>query len=95
MINYEVIFLIKGRINEQRAGTIFEGIVKSYSKASKILQADFKGKKQLAYPVRRNTHGYFCVINFGVDNFKTSIALEEILRTNDNVLKFITIRMED
>lgn len=93
MNKYESIFIIKGRINEKKAGEEFEKIVKDFSLCVSIVDTDFRGKKKLAYPINKNTQGYFCVINFETKNNAGEIAeLETELKYNENVLKFIIVR---
>ena len=95
MIDYEVYFIIKGRIKQEKAEQEFEKIAKQYNEIVKIKEANFVGKRKLAYSVKNNTEGYFGVIKFSVEIKEIAFKSGEILRTNDNVLKFITIRMED
>lgn len=96
MNKYESVFLIKGRIKQEKAEKEFEKITKEYSKIVKIVEADFRGKRKLAYSVKKNTEGYFCIIDFETKNNAGEIAeLETELKYNENVIKFITVKMED
>lgn len=93
--NYVVYFIIKGRIEQAEAEKIFEEITREYSKTVEILKTDFVGKRKLAYSVEHNTEGYFGIIDFEVNDKPIAYDTEEILKANDNVLKFMTIRKED
>lgn len=96
MNKYESVFLIKGRINEEKAEKEFENITKEYSKIVEIIETNFMGKRELAYPIRKNANGYFCVIDFKAENHDISAKAENILKGHtENVLKFITVKMED
>ena len=96
MKKYESIFIIKGRINQAKAEAEFEKILKEFHKNVNITKHEFVGKRKLAYSVKRNTEGYFCVIDFETENNAGEIAeLETILKHNDNILKFITIKKEE
>lgn len=95
-MKYESMFIIKGRINEEKAKKEFENIVKEYSKIVEITKADFVGKRKLAYSLRKNTEGYFGIIDFEALSYKKSVEAENILKNHtENVLKFITVKMED
>lgn len=58
-MKYESMFIIKGRINEEKAKKEFENIVKEYSKIVGIIKADFVGKRKLAYSLRKKHRGIF------------------------------------
>ena len=96
MNKYESIFLIKGRIKQEKAEKEFEKITKDFSLCVNITNTDFRGKRKLAYSVKKNTEGYFCIIDFETKNNAGEIAeLETELKYNENVIKFITVKMED
>lgn len=95
MFNYQVYFIIKGRIKQGKAEQEFEKISKQYDKMVQIKEANFVGKRKLAYSVKNNTEGYFGVIKFSVETKEIAFKSEEILQANDNILKYITIREEN
>ena len=51
------------------------------------------GKKRLAYEVKNNKEGYYTIFNF-YGKSEDIVDLERKYRTDDNILKFITIRQE-
>lgn len=93
-MKYESILIIKGRIKEEKAEKEFENIVREYGKIVGIIRADFEGKRKLAYPLRKNTEGYFGIIEFEALTHNKSAEVETILKANaENVLKFITLKI--
>lgn len=95
-MKYESMFIIKGRINEEKAKKEFEKITKDFSLCVNITNTDFRGKRKLAYSVKKNTEGYFGIIDFETKNNAGEIAeLETELKYNENVIKFITIKIGD
>lgn len=95
-MKYESMLIIKGRIKEEKAKKEFENIVREYGKIVGIIKADFMGKKKLAYPIRKNTEGYFAIIEFEALTYNKSAEVETILKANaENVLKFITLKIGD
>lgn len=95
-MKYESMLIIKGRINEEKAKKEFENIVKEYGKIVGIIKADFLGKRKLAYLIRKNTHGYFAIIEFEALTHNKSVEVETILKAHtENVLKFITLKIGD
>lgn len=95
-MKYESILIIKGRIKEEKAEKEFENIVREYGKIVGIIRADFEGKRKLAYPLRKNTEGYFGIIEFEALTHNKSAEVETILKAHaENVLKFITLKIGD
>lgn len=51
------------------------------------------GLKKLAYEVKGNKEGYYLLFNFEDITEKIKI-LEDYYRQNDNILKFITVKLD-
>lgn len=52
------------------------------------------GKKRLAYRVGKHHHGIFIYLNYLAAG-DTVAEVERILKYDDNILKFITVKLED
>lgn len=104
MKNYENVYILKGSLTEEQAKNEIEEIkkyfknVKLYKDSSDILNlfnnaiSGYQGKKNLAYEVKGEKQGYYFITYFeGTENKVKKI--ENQLKLNDNVLKFITIRV--
>lgn len=67
--------------------------LQTYSDTKKV-QVDYMGKKNLAYEVRGYTTGYYAVFKWQgtSDNM---IELDRLLRANDTVIKFMTVKHDD
>ena len=52
------------------------------------------GKRKLAYEVKKNSEGYYVLINFEA-NPEFIAELERVYRITDGILKFIVVRKED
>ena len=99
MKNFENIYILRGSLSEEQAQKEIENI-KQYFKDVKISknkeningQLGYLGLKRLAYTIRREKTGYYYITHLeGTDNNVSEI--EKQLRLNDNVIKFITIRI--
>lgn len=99
MKNFENIYILKGSLSEQQAIKEIENI-KQYFKDVKVSnnngningQVEYLGLKRLAYAIKGETSGYFYMTHFkGTDN--KVLEIERQLRLNENVIKFITIRI--
>lgn len=96
MKKYENVYILKGSLTEEQAKKEIEKITKYFDKVRIFENREtfngYQGLRKLAYTVRKETTGYYYITNFeGTD--KTVEELENKLRLNDSVLKFITIRI--
>lgn len=97
MKKYENVYILKGSLTEEQAKKEIEEITKYFDKVrifkDKNALIGFKAIKQhLAYSIRGEQTGYYYATSFeGTD--KQVEDIENNLRLNDNVLKFITIRI--
>ena len=96
MKKYENAYILKGSLTEEQTKMKIEEITKYFDKVkifeNKETFNGYQGLKKLAYTIRKETTGYYYITSFeGTDKQVTDI--ENNLRLNDNVLKFITIRI--
>ncbi len=94
MNKYESVIIIGQDVTE-------EGIKALITKFSDLINSDGKienvqevGRKKLAYDVKKNKEGYYVVFTFEA-NPKLIAELERNYRITDEVIKFITVRLED
>lgn len=96
MKNFENIYILKGSLSEQQAIKEIENI-KQYFENVEIFEKQndengYLGLKRLAYTIRGEKTGYYYITHFeGTENKVADI--ERQLRLNENVIKFITIRI--
>lgn len=57
-----------------------------------ITKLDYIGIKNLAYEIKGNKKGYYVLLEFTATE-KQVTELEKYYRLNDNIIKFITIRL--
>lgn len=96
MKNFENIYILRGSLTEEQAKKEIENI-KQYFKDVKIFAKEndtngYLGLKRLAYTIKGQTTGYYFVTYFKGTENKTA-EIEKQLRLNENVIKFITIRV--
>lgn len=97
MNNYENIYILKGSLTEKQALKEIE-IIKKYFKGTKIYEKQndrngYLGRKKLAYNIKAEEYGYYYITYFKSTR-QEAAKMEEKLRTNDNVMKFITLKLE-
>lgn len=98
MINkYENCYILKGSLTEEQALKEIE-IIKEYFKGAKIYEDKedlngYQGRKKLAYRIKDEEYGYYYITYFK-STFQKATKIEEKLKANENVMKFITVKME-
>lgn len=92
---YETISIIRPAAGEDAVSQISERTARIIEEAGgNIMAVDKWGIKTLAYPIKKEETGYFVYTVFsgngaGVDE------MERIFRIDDNVLKYMTVRLDD
>lgn len=94
MNSYETIFLMKDDITEEQRNKVIENIQQYLTENAIIKDEENIGKKKLAYEIRKYKYAYYYVIQF---TGKADIIseLERKYRFNDDILKFITIKIDN
>ena len=92
---FETIIIFDTKTNEEIIKAEirkFRELLQSWS-TRKIVKLDEMGKKKLAYPIKGNPDGYYAMFIYESD--ASNIAeLERLLRINDHVLKFLTVKLK-
>lgn len=94
MEKYETISIIRPNVSEDIIAAISDktaDIIKEVG--GEILKVDKWGLKQLAYPIKKEPTGYYVYTVFsgngaGVDE------MERIFKIDDNILKYMTIKLD-
>lgn len=92
MSKYESVFILRPNIT-LLAETSFEEKATKILGSSKITKIERLGIKRLAYEIKENKKGYYIVIYFNGD-FETVQELEKYCKENNNVLKFVIVKVE-
>jgi len=95
MRHYEIIYIVNPNLN----GDDYHELLNKYSEIIKnnngvIIKTDEWGKQRLAYRIRKFYNGVYVYVEFCAE--AESIAeLERILKLDDNILKFQTVKLAD
>ena len=93
MNKYESVIIINPSVDEEKVKELTTKFTDMINKDGKVEKADNLGKKKLAYPVKKNAEGYYVVLYFTA-NPSIIAELERNYRISDDVIKFMTIRVE-
>ena len=94
MNKYESVVIINPSVEEQGIKDLISKFTDMINKNGKLEKVEEVGKKKLAYEIKKNSEGYYVVLNFEAE--PSFIAeLERVYRITDEVIKFIVVREND
>ena len=91
--NYEAILLAPGDYDEDTANHIYEEYKERIGSLSKKYTSEFWGNKKLAYPVGKQTYGWYYDFNFVTTEEKME-ELEELINHDASIMKHIIVVKE-
>ena len=94
MNKYESIIIVNPNVDEAGLKALEEKFTGLINENGKVEKVDELGKRRLAYEVQKNKEGYYLVFYFEANPNLIS-ELERIYRITDEVIKFMTIKVEE
>ena len=94
MNKYESVVIINPNVDEEGMKALvskFETLINSDGKLEKV---DELGKRKLAYEIKKNKEAFYVVFYFEA-NTSLITELERNYRITDEVIKFMTIKVEE
>ncbi len=93
MNNYETVCIVKPDVGDD----VVKGIVQKAtstieSGAGEVKKLEEWGRRRLAYSIGKKNDGYYFIVNY-LSSPETSKELERLLRLNENVLRYQTVRV--
>lgn len=95
-MKYELSFIISSAIAETEHEAVKQEILSYLDKAEAKLVREpyFIGRKKLAYPIKKQKHGFYAFLEFESDQPANLKELEVNLRHNNNILRHLIIKLE-
>lgn len=94
MNKYESVVIINPNVDEEGTKALVQKFTDLINSDGKVEKADELGKRRLAYEVNKNKEGYYVVFYFEA-NTSLIAELERNYRITDEVIKFMTIKVEE
>ena len=94
MNKYESMIIINPAVDEEKVNELSTRFTDMINKDGNVEKVNNLGKRKLAYPVKKNEDGIYVVFYFTA-NPSLIAELERIYRITDDVIKFMTIRVEE
>ena len=92
---YETVLIARNDVTQQQVETIADGIGTDLETAGGSVQKrEYWGLRGLAYRVKKNRKGHYMLL--GLDAKPDFITeMERLLRLNEDVLRFMTLRVDE
>ena len=94
MNKYESVVIINPSVDEEGVKSLVKRFTDLINNDGKVEKVDELGKKRLAYEVQKNREGYYVVFYFEANTNLIS-ELERNYRITDEVIKFMSVRVEE
>lgn len=95
MNKYEIMFIVRSDMEEQEIKKVAENMKKVLTdKKAKIVEETEMGQKELAYEINKMKTGYYFLYVVEADT-EAILEFERVSRINENVLRHLTIKVED
>lgn len=92
---YEVMYIVRPDMIEEELDKLIEGFnTVVTSGGGEVASAEKMGRRRLAYTVRKFNDGLYILMNVSADG-KVIAELERRLRVTEQVIKFITVRIDE
>ena len=92
---YEELFIVRPDLPEEQIDQLIEQLTTLIAgQGGNVDKSDKWGVRKLAYRVQKRTEGFYVLLQF-VAKPETVKELERRLRVSDEVMKFITVRIDE
>lgn len=93
MNSYYLTMVLKPDLEEKARSELLESVKeKVKSEKGKDVKEDLWGARDLAYPIKKQTKGYYVHFEFDAEP-KTIVALDKSLKVEENIIRFLLVRI--
>jgi small subunit ribosomal protein S6 len=95
MSTYETLFITDSSLSSEEQNALTEKFSQLIEKqGGKVTKLDQWGKRVFAYPINKQTEGYYTLLEYTGDGAVVS-ELERKMKIEDNILRLMTINLDD
>ncbi|MGC9224837.1 MAG: 30S ribosomal protein S6 [Terracidiphilus sp.] len=92
---YEVMFIVRPDLEDEEADKLIENLTNTVKNGGGVVKsAEKMGRRKLAYNVRKFSDGSYVLLTIEATG-PVVLELERRLRVTEQVIKFITVRMDE
>lgn len=90
---YELVYITRQELAITQVEALTEALEKLIrDQQGSVLKREFWGQRNLAYPINKNTKGHYVLLNVQIAPAGLK-EVEKSLRFNENVLRFMSLRI--
>jgi len=94
-VYYETIFIVNPDVSKENTEALTDTLVKRVEKASgRIVKREYWGSRPLAYQIAKRKRGHYVLLVTDGESAAVQ-ALEEGLRLEERVMRFLTTRLQE
>lgn len=94
MRQYETMVLLSPNLTDEAVEEKISAFEKQVADGGgEVLNVDRWGKKRLAYPIKRQRHGFYYVITYRAES-ATVQEIERGMRLSEDTFRYMTVRMD-
>ena len=94
MRKYELVWILGGDVDEEQGTESIEKITSLIIDAGgEVTDTDVWGKRVLAYPIKKNSEGYYLQANFEIDGPQAQ-DLERAIYADQSIIRHLLVRDE-
>lgn len=95
MTRYEVVFIVHPDRTDEEARKVVERLGEVVAReGGEVIKVEEWGKRKLAYKVQKQFKGIYFLVQFA-GNGRVVSEVERMLRISDDVLKYLTVSLEE
>lgn len=97
MKEYESVIILKPTLTEQEISKVVLRVMDTIKQYGEIIEQSDIGKRKLAYEIKEYKEGIYRKFQFNIKSENSTDAvreLERIYRITDEIIKFITVRLD-
>ena len=95
MNDYEIMIIMNPDLDEEGFAAELERVkTRLTDLAGQVQKVDVMGRRRLAFQIRKRNDGYYSVIRFQL-SATVLPELERWLKLNENVLRYMNVRMDE
>src|ERR1700733_2410745 len=92
---YEIMFIVRPDVEEADLDKLIEGFSANVTNGGgEVKSVEKMGRRRLAYPVHKFKDGFYVLMNVAAQGSLIT-EIERRLRVSEQVIKFITVRMDE
>ena len=92
---YEIMFIVRPDVEEADLDKLIEGFSANVvSGGGEVRSVEKMGRRRLAYTVRKFNDGFYVLLNVSIPGAGI-LEIERRMRVTEQVIKFITVRMDE